>query len=200
MIKHFGGENSMAKKNEIKKDTETEYKVEYSLHATELTSNEKVFIRKLIKKYEVKGLETPSKNIVFLLQDVQFQMGYIPRPALEFLIEEAELSTFAVYEIVTLQNQFRVTPIGKQHIKICMGVACKHLGADKIEQKLRKELNLLEDKCHDKDLNFSIESVECMNNCALAPLLTLNGETYDNLNSSKIKKICLKLKEEKKVT
>ena len=79
--------------------------------------------------------------------------------------------------MVTFYAQFRTKPLGKNVIKICNGTACHVNGAKMVHSIVQDELSLDYDETSD-DGQFSLLSVACIRCCSLAPVMTINGETF----------------------
>ena len=93
-----------------------------------------------------------------------------------------------IYGVVTFYAQFRTRPLGKNIIKVCNGTACHVNGAKMVYDTIQDELNITYDETTE-DGNFSLLSVACIGCCSLAPVITVNGETFGRLESNKLRKI-----------
>ena len=67
-------------------------------------------------------------SLIPVLQKVQLKLGYIPPEAMQAVAEHMEIPAVDVYGVVTFYNQFRLTPPGKNQVKVCMGTACHMRG------------------------------------------------------------------------
>jgi NADH-quinone oxidoreductase subunit E len=79
-------------------------------------------------------------------------------------------------------------PIGENLIQICHGTACHLAGAEKITESLQFETKAPTGGTS-KDGKFTLEKVACLGCCSLAPVITINEETYGRLTPEKVKKI-----------
>ncbi|PJA16793.1 MAG: NADH-quinone oxidoreductase subunit NuoE [Elusimicrobia bacterium CG_4_10_14_0_2_um_filter_56_8] len=145
-----------------------------------------VIIRKvdsIVAKYGHK-----KGSLIALLQLIQGEFGYLPRQAIERLSQKIDIAPAEIIAVYSFYAQFRATPVGRQHIKVCHGTACHVSGADKVSYALNEELGINHGQTT-KDGEFSIENVACLGCCSLAPVVMIQDETYGAINSDKIKRI-----------
>ena len=127
-------------------------------------------------------------SLIALLQLIQAHYGYLPRPAIERLAENLKVAPAEIIAVYSFYAQFRTTPVGRQHIKVCHGTACHVSGADKVSYALKEELGIGHGQTT-KDGEFSVEDVACLGCCSLAPVVMVRDETYGGMNSDKIKQL-----------
>lgn len=149
----------------------------------------KEVIENVIKKYSNAGRD----SLIPLLQDVQEETGYISEEAIVIIGKHLKLPTSKIYGVATFYNQFRFEPQGKYHVQVCRGTACHVLGSLTVLQELEKHLKVKAGQTT-RDKMFSLEVVACLGACGLAPVLTINGEFYANVDSEKIKSVIDELK------
>ena len=127
-------------------------------------------------------------SLIPLLQCIQNHLGYLPKPAIERLAEKLKVAPAEIIAVYSFYAQFRTTPVGRQHIKVCHGTACHVSGADKVSYALKEELGIGHGQTT-KDGEFSVEDVACLGCCSLAPVVMIQDETYGGINSDKLKRI-----------
>ena len=125
-------------------------------------------INDIVKKYN-----NDSAMLVSILQDTQTELGYLPREALIELSEKLNISLTQVYSVATFFKAFFLTPKGKHQIHVCLGTACHVRGADKILDTVERELGIKSGES-DKELNFSLDTVNCVGACALGPIVIID--------------------------
>lgn len=126
--------------------------------------------------------------LIPLLQSAQNTYGYISEKAIDYISHVTGIAAADIYGVVTFYAQFRTKPLGKHIIKVCNGTACHVNGAKEVYATVQDEMNLNYDETTD-DGNFSLLSVACLGCCSLAPVITIDGETYGRLDSQKLRKI-----------
>lgn len=126
--------------------------------------------------------------LIPLLQSAQDTYGYVSEKAIDYISHVTGIPAAEIYGVVTFYAQFRTKPLGKHIIKVCNGTACHVNGAKEVYEVIQDELNVVYEETTD-DGNFSLLSVACIGCCSLAPVITIDGETYGRLNSQKLRKI-----------
>lgn len=134
-------------------------------------------LKNIIEKYTEK-----NGNIIFLLQETQEALGYIPKQAIDFFSEELNIAASRIYGVATFYSQFRLKPTGKNIIVACCGTACHVKGAEKIINGLRRGLELAEDEDTTLDGEFTLEEVACLGTCSFAPVALVNGKVHGKTN------------------
>ncbi|MDA8132900.1 MAG: NADH-quinone oxidoreductase subunit NuoE, partial [Elusimicrobia bacterium] len=123
-------------------------------------------------------------SLIPLLQLIQSRFGYLPRPAIERLAERMGVAPAEIIAVYSFYAQFRTTPVGKHHIKVCHGTACHVAGADKVSSALHEELGIGHGQTT-PDGEFSVEDVACLGCCSLAPVVMVQDETYGGITPDK---------------
>jgi len=125
-------------------------------------------------------------NVIFLLQETQEAFGYIPREAIDFFSSELNIAPSRFYGVATFYSQFRFKPTGKNKIVACCGTACHVRGSEKILNAMMRELQLTEDEETTKDMEFTLEEVNCVGACSIAPVVLINKKVYGKSTPEKI--------------
>ncbi|MCK5071935.1 MAG: NADH-quinone oxidoreductase subunit NuoE [Bacteriovoracaceae bacterium] len=151
-------------------------------------------VTEVLNKYQKVGRE----QLIPILQEVQNEEGYLSKGAVVQIGRHLNLPTSKIYGVATFYNQFRFKPFGKYHIMICRGTACHVKGSQPVLEILEESLAI---KAGDttKDGVFSIEVVACIGACGLAPVVSVNGEFYGNVDQQKINKIIRRYRSEESV-
>lgn len=114
--------------------------------------------------------------LVDILQDIQAEIGYLPKEALLEASRGLGVPASRVYGVATFFKAFSLTPRGRHLINVCMGTACHVRGAPKVLEAIEKELGVKSGETT-KDLKFTLETVNCVGACALGPMVII-GEDY----------------------
>ncbi len=122
---------------------------------------------------------------IALLQEIQDYYRYLPPEALRACSEELGIPLNHLYSIATFYSCFSLLPKGKYQIQVCMGTACHVRGAPKILERISQKLHL-QPGGTDADLNYTLETVNCVGACARGPLALINEEYYGNLTMSEV--------------
>lgn len=123
--------------------------------------------------------------LIMILHAVQNYYGYVPKKISFFLSNELKIPIARIYEVLTFYNYFTLELPAKYKIAVCTGTACYLKGAPLIIETIMNELNTVEGKVTEDGL-FGLESVRCLGCCSLAPVASINGKIYGNLNEELI--------------
>lgn len=134
----------------------------------------------ILAKYPPKELST-----IAVLQVIQEYYHYLPEEIFPYVARALNVGEARLYGVATFYENFSLDPKGKYVIRCCDGTACHVRGSLPILNKLREELGLSETKKTTDDLLFTVETVSCLGACGLAPVLTVNGETYPAMTPEK---------------
>ncbi len=131
------------------------------------------FIQKIVANYEGdEGMLIP------MLQDLQTEYGFLPSKPLRSLSKELHIPLTHLYGVATFYSSFRLTPKGQHEVTICMGTVCYLKGAPRISEAICEEYNI-EPGATTADRLFTLQAVNCVGACALAPLVIVDGKYYD---------------------
>ena len=132
-----------------------------------------------------------QESLIAVLQDIQNEYHFLPCEALEETSKVLDVPLSKVFSVSTFYNAFSLVPKGERIIRICVGTTCHIRGARQIQQQLE---DLLEIKAGEttKDLKFTIEVVNCVGACALAPVVIVNEEYHGSVKVSDSRKLLKK--------
>ena len=143
----------------------------------------------MIDKYKTQG-----GSLVGLLQDVSKEMGYLSVETLQTVSKEAEVPLSLLYSLATFYSSFRLKPLGRHHVCVCVGTACHVKGATPIVDTLERELNVKASETA-ADNSVTLETVSCLGACALSPLVVIDGEYHGKMDSKTATKLIKQMKE-----
>jgi len=122
--------------------------------------------------------------LVPLLQVVQDELGWLPEDAVTLVSERLNLSPAQVYGVASFYAQFYFEPRGRNIIKVCVGTACHIRGASAGLEWLEDELGI-EDGETSADMEFTLETVNCVGCCGLAPVIVVNDRVVRKRDQQK---------------
>jgi len=120
-----------------------------------------------------------------ILQDIQKQFKYIPAEAFEVVKGHVGSSIGQLYALTTFYKAFSLTPKGRHVIKLCNGTACHMRGTANLIGELEREVGIRPDE-RSADGQFSLELVNCVGSCALAPVMMVDDAYYGKLTMSQL--------------
>lgn len=142
-----------------------------------------VDLSKLSSIFEAHGNE--RNGLIPILLEIQREFGFLPKEALKKVATFLKMKPIEVWEVTTFYNQFRLTPLGKNHIKVCMGTACHLAGGRLVLEALERELNLKVGETSE-DGQFSLERVACIGCCMLAPVIVIKDKIHPKMSPFKV--------------
>lgn len=149
--------------------------------------------KKIFDSYPPKDKST----LIAILQDVQNIYGYLPETALQEVADFIGLPLSRVYGVATFYNQFRLTPLGENVIRVCRGTACHVSNSANILFNLETALNIKAGQTT-RDKKFTLETVACIGACSIAPVITVNEDYFGKVAVKEITNILKKYSTPKK--
>ena len=126
-----------------------------------------------------------EKSLIPLLLEIQKEFGYLPKESMKKVAEVLGMKPIDVWGVATFFNQFRLTPLGENHVKVCLGTACHLAGGRLVQEALERELKIKVGETSE-DGRFSLERVACIGCCMLAPVMVLKDKIYPKMSSFKV--------------
>jgi NADH-quinone oxidoreductase subunit E len=123
----------------------------------------------------------------------QREFGHIDEEAEKVIAELMDISPVSVREVSGFYFMIHKHPPGKYHLQICHNISCTIMAAEKLLTWVKDELGI-EDGQRTGDALFSLERVECLGACDLAPVMLVNETLYTNLTLEKFTRIIDALK------
>ncbi len=141
-------------------------------------------IQKIINKQWGKSRD----KLIPVLQEVQSHFGFLPRDAMYEVGRQMNIPTSKIHGVITFYRQFRYTPRGKYHIRLCRGTSCHLKKSANLLSWLENHLGIHQGNT-DKGGLFSLETVPCMGICGEGPVIAVNEEYYTQTDQKKLQQI-----------
>ncbi len=135
---------------------------------------------------------TPN-NLLAVLQDVQAEFNYLPPDALKRVSKRMNVPMTRVSGLATFYAAFHLEPRGKHVCQVCMGTACHVRGAPRILDELERNLGIKAGETT-ADMQFSIETVNCVGACAMGPLVIVDQKYHGMMTPAGVDRMIKKLK------
>jgi NADH-quinone oxidoreductase subunit E len=133
-----------------------------------------VTIEELVAKYE-----SDEGMLIPIMQDIQAEYGYLPAERLRELAGILDVPLSRVYQVATFYASFRLAPKGQHEVTLCMGTVCYLKGADRIAERICEEYGI-EPGATTEDRLFTLQAVNCVGACAVAPVMIVDGKYHGN--------------------
>lgn len=133
--------------------------------------------------------ETKRASILEVLRLLQERHGFISLEAEQAVAEYLGIPAIDVREVMTFYSLFYDKPKAKTRFHVCRTLACSLAGGDKILKHLESRLGLKPGQMT-PDGKFSLDTVECLGACEIAPMMQMNDSDYIGpLTKEKVEKL-----------
>ena len=157
-------------------------------------SLDKIKLDEIISRYKDK----PGR-LLGILEDAQKLNlhKYLSREVLEYIAGKTNTSVSKIYKVITFYAFFNLAPQGEHTIIVCRGTACHTRRSKNLLDYL---INWFGFKGDDlaageksalttKDNKFTVKTVACFGQCALAPVVEIDGNIYSHMTEEKLRKL-----------
>ncbi len=115
----------------------------------------------------------------------QRQFGWLSPEVLKLVADRLELPAARVAGVASFYTMFKLKPTGKFHVQICRNLSCAMLGAERITERVCKKLKVKPGETT-ADRLFTVEQVECLAACGIAPVVQINEEYHARMGGEKL--------------
>ncbi len=145
------------------------------------------FVQEIIERYDGdQGMLIP------MMQDLQAEYGYLPPEELKRLSKELGVPLTRVYGVAMFYASFRLVPKGRHEVTLCMGTVCHLKGGPRISEAICAEY-AIQPGGTTADRLFTLQAVNCVGACALAPVMIVDGKYYAGVNADSALKVLQEL-------
>jgi len=110
--------------------------------------------------------------------------GWLPIPVIEYVAHYLDMPVIRVLEVATFYTMYNLVPVGRFHVQVCGTTPCMLRGSDDLMAA-----------CHARGMHvghttddglWTLTEVECMGNCATAPMVQINDDNYEDLTAERL--------------
>jgi NADH-quinone oxidoreductase subunit E len=172
----------------------------------ELESIESELDEKVIDQVITEFRGKPGE-LLLILENVQKlnHYNYLPMNTIKYIYENLGIHPAKVFSVVTFFSFFNLIPEGEHCITICRGTACHTKRSRILLDYVIDYLNIEEELNENEkvfittpDRMFTVRTIACFGQCALSPVIELDGEIHAHMNTEKLRVLIDKIKEEEK--
>ena len=164
--------------------------------APDLATADRTKIDAIIEKFRDK-----QGALLGILEESQkaSKNSYLSEEVLTYISFKTEVPLSRIYSVVTFYSFFNLKPQGKHNIVVCRGTACHTKGSKSLLDDMgvmfgkEKELEGGEPFFTTDDNEFTVRTVACFGQCALAPVVAIDGVIYSNVTTLQMRKLVNKL-------
>lgn len=129
-----------------------------------------------------------ASAIIPLLWRAQEQAGgWLPEAAIRHVADFLGLAHIRGLEVATFYTMFNLEPVGKTYVQLCGTTPCMLRGAEELKKVCRDKIG--EPGHVTADGKFSWIEVECLGGCVNAPVVQINKDFYEDLDTSSLNKV-----------
>jgi NADH-quinone oxidoreductase subunit E len=139
--------------------------------------------------------EQDRSRLIPILQRVQEAFGYLPASAITEIGAHLGMIDVQIYGVASFYNHFRYIPLGKHPVQMCMGTACHMVGGGLVLEALERGLEV-EVGGITEVKQFSLDRVDCIGCCGLAPVMVIGEKIFPKMTSTKVDEVLVNLKTE----
>ena len=171
-----------------------------------LDAHEKLHIDQVVAKFR----DQPG-SLLGILEAVQSANAhkYLSMESLRYIAEQTGVPPARIYSAATFYALFNLDPQGDNVICVCRGTACHTRGSRDLLAKACLDLGLSEHEVSETneadkialttpDRKFTIRTVACFGQCALAPVVEVNHHILSHVNERTLQREIKTLTQERK--
>lgn len=110
--------------------------------------------------------------------------GWLPLPVIEYVAKYLDMPVIRVLEVASFYFMYNLKPVGKFHVQVCGTTPCMLRGSDDLIATCKKR-GMKKGEVSDDGL-WTLTEVECMGNCATAPMVQINDDNYEDLTPERL--------------
>jgi len=153
-----------------------------------LRPEEQDFLDNLIRKHQ--GQPGMLLAVLEAIQERQTN-HYLQTEVLEYLAARTGIPGAQIYSVATFYALFNLRPQGEHTVCVCRGTACHTRGTRALLERVKLQLGLQDgddEGSADKisattpDKKFTLRTVACFGQCALAPVVEVDHNILSHVN------------------
>jgi len=129
--------------------------------------------------------EPRRKNLIHIFHAVQEEFGYIPPEAIMEVADFLGISENEIFGVLTFYKAFSLVPKGRNQVTVCMGTACHVRGGGKLLEEMERKIGIPAGSTT-ADGEYSLDRVNCLGCCAIAPVVVKNDKYYAQVSVKKL--------------
>lgn len=123
--------------------------------------------------------------LIPMLYLVQQQEGYVTREGMALAAEVLGTTSAYVDSVASFYTMLHRQPVGRHVLQVCRTLPCALMGAEEVIAYLQEALAIQPGETT-KDQLFTLETVECLAACHVAPLMMVNDAYKVRLDRAKL--------------
>jgi NADH:ubiquinone oxidoreductase subunit E len=146
--------------------------------------------REVLDQLLEENRDRPGATMVMLTR-TQEELGFVS-PAMQTYIADAlDVPLSHIYGVLTFYSFFRMAPVGRHKISICMGTACYVRGGPTVVEKFQQVLGVKVGETTE-DNRFTLEICRCVGACSQAPVVMIDDDIIGRVKPQDVAKLLRK--------
>ena len=151
--------------------------------------------KKIIANYPNGKQQSAVMALLYISQ--RQNNNWIPLAAMKYIAKFLNMPYIKVYEVATFYTMYNLAPVGDYFFQVCTTTPCMIRGSYKLVDVCKRKISKNESKIS-KDGKLSWTEVECLGACVNAPMIQINEDYFEDLDSEKLEKIIDKINKNEK--
>jgi NADH-quinone oxidoreductase subunit E len=126
----------------------------------------------------------PRSLVLPALKYAQTDSGWLPPESMAAVAEATGFSQAYIESVATFYDRLYVDKVGRRVISVCVTLSCMLRGSDDIMSACKKR-GMVKGGISADGL-WTLTEVECMGNCATAPMVQINDDNYEDLTPERL--------------
>ena len=152
----------------------------------EFTEKNLSLANEIFAKYPKERKKSAVMPLLYLAQ--KQNNNWIPLAALKYIGNFLSMPYINVYEIATFYTMYNLAPVGKYFIQVCTTSPCLLRGAGQIVKTCQKKISKNPNEISENGM-CSWTEVECLGACVNAPMIQVNNDYYEDLDTISAEKV-----------
>ncbi len=140
-----------------------------------ITEDVKTQMRDIAARYP-----SPRSAMLPCLHLVQEVEGYVTPDGILAVADVVGVKPDEVDSVVSFYSMYHRHPVGQHVIKVCTSISCYLRGCDNLLEHLEERLAVQRGQTT-ADGQFTLQGVECLAACGMAPVLQVDDEFVENV-------------------
>lgn len=132
--------------------------------------------KELLTRYD--DVQSALLPVLHLAQE---QNGWLPDNVVSYISNLMSIPEIKIKEVIAFYDMFYDVPVGRNIVHVCTNITCSMFGGREIYNGLLKHFDTGY-LTPTRDGRISLQKMECLGACELAPCMRVNNEFVGNLD------------------
>jgi NADH-quinone oxidoreductase E subunit len=157
-----------------------------SIDSFEFSVENRSAVKEILGKYPAGREQSAVMPLLHLAQDQHD--NWVSKAAMDHIASILNIAPMKVYEVATFYSMYNKNPVGTNLIQVCKTTPCWLQGSDEVTKACKDYLGIEVGETT-ADGRFTLVEVECLGACVNAPVVQINKDLYEDLDSDSTKQV-----------